>query len=103
MSYESHPKKECNEDVYCHLEPCLPKLKVVFTSPEFFLREHPLKALKGLASNRLDSMESVHNVGLDMGVLSGPTKSQKLLASSTLSSFDESPTAFTLGKDGLTC
>jgi hypothetical protein len=45
----------------------------------------------------------VHNVGLDMGVLSGPTKSQKLLASSTLSSFDESPIAFTLGKDGLTC
>jgi hypothetical protein len=73
------------------------KMSVVFTSPEFFLREYPLKALKGLASNRLDSMESVHNVGLDMGVLSGPTKSQKLLASSTLNSFDESPTSFTLG------
>jgi hypothetical protein len=97
MSYESHPKKECNENVRCQLEPCLPKLKVVFTSPELFLREHPFKALKGLASNHLDSMESVHNVGLDMGVLSGPTKSQKLLASSTLNSFDESPTSFTLG------
>jgi hypothetical protein len=39
----------------------------------------------------------MHYIGLDMGILSGPTKSQKLLASSTLNSFDESPTSFTLG------
>jgi hypothetical protein len=88
---------EGNEDVRCQLEPCLLKLWVYFTSPEFFLSEHPLKALKGLASNRLHSIESVHYVGLDMGVLSGPTKSKKLLTSSTLNSFDESPTSFTLG------
>jgi hypothetical protein len=39
----------------------------------------------------------MHYVGLDMGVLNGPTKSKKLLASSILNSFDESPTSFTLG------
>jgi hypothetical protein len=39
-------------------------------------------------------MESVYYVGLDMGVLSGPTTPQKLLALSTFNSFDESPTSF---------
>jgi hypothetical protein len=42
-----------------------------------------------LASNRLHLMESIHNVGLDMGVLCGPTKTLKLLASSNLNTFDE--------------
>jgi hypothetical protein len=69
-------------------------LWVDFTSPELFLSEHPFKALKGLASNCLYSMESVYYVGLDMGVLSGPTTPQKLLALSTFNSFDESPTSF---------
>lgn len=97
MSYESYLQKECNEDACCQLKPCLPKLKVVFTSPKLFFREHLLKALKGLASNCLDLMKSVHNVRLDMGVLNGPTKFHILLVSSILISFDELPTSFILG------
>jgi hypothetical protein len=58
------------------------------TSPEFILGEHFLEVVKGLASNCLYSMESVHNIGLDMGVLCGPTKSLKLLASSNENTFE---------------
>jgi hypothetical protein len=94
---------ERNEDVRCQLKPSLPELWVYFTSLVLFLSEHLFKALKGLASKRLHSMESVHYVGLDMEVCGGPLQSVKLLASSTLNSFVESPTSFKRGKDGLTC
>jgi hypothetical protein len=45
----------------------------------------------------------MHDVGLHMGVLNGPKQSLKLLASSTLNSFEESPTTFKRREDGLTC
>jgi hypothetical protein len=58
------------------------------TSPEFIIGEHFLEAIKGLASNCLHSMGSMYNIGLDMGVLYGPTKTLKLLASSNENIFE---------------
>jgi hypothetical protein len=88
LQYEFHPKKEGNEDVCCQFEPWLPKLWIDFTSPVFILSEHVLEALKGLASNCLHSMESMHDVGLDMGVLERPTKTLNLLALCFLNTFE---------------
>ena len=47
--------------------------------------------------------ESVHNVGLDMEVLFGPTKEMKLLVSCNYNTFEECLTSFREGEDGLTC
>jgi hypothetical protein len=45
----------------------------------------------------------VHDVGLHMGVLGGPTESFNVSASSTSKSFEESTTSFKKWECGLTC
>jgi hypothetical protein len=45
----------------------------------------------------------VHNVGLHMGMLGGPTESLNVSASSTPNSLKESITSFNIGEYGLTC
>jgi hypothetical protein len=42
------------------------------TLPIILLSEQALKAFKWLGTYRLHSVECVHHVGLDVGVLSGP-------------------------------
>jgi hypothetical protein len=78
MHHKSHPEEVGNEDIRCHLEPCLSKLCVGLTSLEFVLGENVFEGLKWLAPYGLHMMESVHNVGLDMGVLCGPSEATKL-------------------------
>jgi hypothetical protein len=73
------------------------------TSPVFFLGEHFLEALKWLASNRLHTMEGVHNVGLHMGMLGGPTKALKLLSSRFDNTFEDKMSSLKGKKEGLTC
>jgi hypothetical protein len=62
----------CNKHIGCELEPCLPDVRAVSTLPIILLSEQALEAVKWLGSHRLHSMECVHHIGLDMGVLSGP-------------------------------
>jgi hypothetical protein len=60
-------------------------------------------SFKGLASKCLNSVESVYDVGLYMGVLGGPKESLNVSTSSTPNSFEESTTSFNIGECGLTC
>jgi hypothetical protein len=73
------------------------------TSPIFILGEHILEGLKWLARHGLNTMESVYNVGLDMGVLCRPSKAMKLLVSGNHNTFEEWLTSFRGGEDGLAC
>jgi hypothetical protein len=59
------------------------------TSPIFLLGEHILEGLKWLAPHGLHTMEGMHNVGLDMEVLCGPTQAMKLLVSRNHNTLEE--------------
>jgi hypothetical protein len=72
--YESYPKKECHKHVGCHLVPCLPNLWTLYTPLVLLYCEQLLHTVKWLTSHYLDSVEDMHHVGFDMGVLGSPTK-----------------------------
>jgi hypothetical protein len=72
VEFEHYLKEECNKYIECQFVPCFHNFRAQLTPSEFVLNERILEALKGLAIHCLDSMEYVHHVGLDMGVLSGP-------------------------------
>jgi hypothetical protein len=74
-----YPEEICNKHIGCELEPCLPNVRVVSTLPITLLSEQALEVVKQalevvkwLGTHCLHSMECVHHVGLDVGVLSGP-------------------------------
>jgi hypothetical protein len=48
-------------------------------------------------------MEGVHNVGLHMGMLGGPTKALKLLSSRFDNTFEDKMSSLKGKKEGLTC
>jgi predicted amino acid dehydrogenase len=54
------------------------------TPPVFLLGEHFFEGIQWLAPHSLHTMQSVHDVGLDMGVLGGSTSALNLISSSWL-------------------
>jgi hypothetical protein len=71
----NYPKEECNKDIGCHLQPCLPNVKAASTFPIIFLTEHFFKGLQWQGTQCLNTTECVYHAGLDM--LIGPTQSCK--------------------------
>jgi hypothetical protein len=66
---DNYPKEECNKHIGSHLVPCLLDVRATSALFELLLSEHVLKALKWLGTHSFNSMECVHHVGLNMGVL----------------------------------
>ena len=64
--FRTNPKEESNEDIDCHLEPCLPNVKVASTFLVILLTEHFLKGLKWQRTQCFNTIESVYHAGLDM-------------------------------------
>jgi hypothetical protein len=69
-----YPKEKCNKHIGSHLVPCLLNVRASSTLSVLLLSEHVFKALKCKGTHSLNTMEGVHHVGLNMGVLIGPTK-----------------------------